>query len=353
MLPQAIDKENFMGFVVGLLTDNFVAGPMAKGDKFVFGQIEKYSDLRMDYTITLLPPKKYFFPQWDTLIRFRLDKGVTVEPVVNSQPQIILGAHPCDIYATWLLDHVFSDKHADPNYLDRRKRAVIIGLDCLKPCDEYQFCLDMGSLYPETGYDLFLTPIGDAYFVDIGTERGEALLKQSTHTRPATNTDFSKRLTALEGKKSAFRHRLPAEAKYLPDILADAYDSLFWEALARRCFSCGSCNIVCPTCYCFNVLDELQLNLTEGERKRHWDSCQLDSFAEVAGGENFRKERSSRLRHRFFRKGKYLREAFGKSGCVGCGRCDRSCVAKINSVETYSQIAGKQVASPAEMGAKR
>jgi formate hydrogenlyase subunit 6/NADH:ubiquinone oxidoreductase subunit I len=87
-------------------------------------------------------------------------------------------------------------------------------------------------------------------------------------------------------------------------------------------------------------MDELQLTLTEGERKRHWDSCQLDSFAEVAGGENFRKERSSRLRHRFFRKGKYLREAYGKSGCVGCGRCDRACVAKISSVETYTQIAG-------------
>jgi formate hydrogenlyase subunit 6/NADH:ubiquinone oxidoreductase subunit I len=68
----------------------------------------------------------------------------------------------------------------------------------------------------------------------------------------------------------------------------------------------------------------------------------LDTFAEVAGGENFRKERSSRLRHRFFRKAKYIYEAFGRKGCVGCGRCDRNCVAEINSVETYTQIAGSR-----------
>jgi len=342
MLPQVIEKKHFRGFVEGLIADSPVAGPVAKESKFIFKEIERYEDLRMDYPITLLPPKKFFFPQWDTLIRFKLDKGMgmKVESVLDVQPRMILGVHPCDIYATWLLDHVFSDKQSDTNYLDRRKRAVIIGLDCLKPCDEYQFCLDMGSLYVETGYDLFLTDLGDAYFVDIGTDRGEALLAEFSYGRPATNADFSRRQKTLEAKKMAFRPKLPVETKYLPEILADAYDSLIWEALGRRCFSCGSCNLVCPTCYCFNVMDELQLTLTEGERKRHWDSCQLDSFAEVAGGENFRKDRSSRLRHRFFRKGKYLRETYGKSGCVGCGRCDRNCVAKINSVETYTQIAG-------------
>ena len=340
MLPQVIEKKHFRGFVEGLIADSPVAGPVAKESKFVFGEIERYEDLRMDYPITLLPPKKYFFPQWDTLIRFKLDKGVKVEPVIEAEPRIILGVHPCDIYATWLLDHVFSDKQQDPNYLERRKRAVIIGLDCLKPCDEYQFCLDMGALYPETGYDLFLTDIGDAYFVDVGTERGESLLAERSEAHRATNTELTKHQKAIEAKKMAFHPKLPTESKYLPEILADAYDSLIWEAIARRCLSCGSCNLVCPTCHCFKMLDELQLTLTEGESKRHWDSCQLDSFAEVAGGENFRKDRSSRLRHRFFRKGKYLREAYGKSGCVGCGRCDRTCVAKISSVETYTQIAG-------------
>jgi formate hydrogenlyase subunit 6/NADH:ubiquinone oxidoreductase subunit I len=116
-----------------------------------------------------------------------------------------------------------------------------------------------------------------------------------------------------------------------------------WDAVGRKCFSCGSCNLVCPTCYCFNVKDEVAPDLAGGERKRTWDSCQLAEFATVAGGENFRKDRSARLRHRFFRKGKWIMERYGRLGCVGCGRCDRNCLVKINSVDIYTQLAGERV----------
>jgi len=34
----------------------------AKGAAFVFGTIEDPSELRLDYTSTILPPKKYFVP---------------------------------------------------------------------------------------------------------------------------------------------------------------------------------------------------------------------------------------------------------------------------------------------------
>jgi len=115
-----------------------------------------------------------------------------------------------------------------------------------------------------------------------------------------------------------------------------------WEAIARRCFACGSCNTTCPTCYCWDVYDDVAVDLTKGCRVRRYDSCQLDPFAEVAGGENFRKDRSSRLRHRMFRKGKYILDQTGRSGCVGCGRCERACVADISIKETFIQIAGSR-----------
>ena len=66
----------------------------------------------------------------------------------------------------------------------------------------------------------------------------------------------------------------------------------------------------------------------------------LAGFAEVSGGENFRREPSDRLRHRAFRKGKYIREALDRPGCVGCGRCDRACTSKISIVATYNQLKG-------------
>jgi len=343
MLPRVLRKDDFGKFAETLIGQRPVVGPAARENKFVFEELDSGDGLRMDYPIALLSPKKYFFPQFETLLRYKMGDAVELEPVVEAQPRVILGAHPCDVAATWLLDAVFSDREGDPHYLARRSRAIIVGLDCNKPCDEYQFCLDMGSLYNREGADLFLTDLGDRYFVEISTERGKALLDGATRdARPAASEDFAARQDIEEEKARGFRHKLPFDAKYLPEILDESYDSLIWEAIGRRCFSCGSCNLVCPTCYCFDVRDEVALSLKEGERGRRWDSCQLAEFAEVAGGENFREARSERLRHRFFRKGKYILEDYGRMGCVGCGRCDRTCVAKISSVETYNQIAGSR-----------
>jgi ferredoxin len=86
-------------------------------------------------------------------------------------------------------------------------------------------------------------------------------------------------------------------------------------------------------------MDKLSMDALSGARERTWDSCQLEEFAAVSGGENFREERSSRLRHRMFRKGKYIFERTGRSGCVGCGRCINHCVAKISILEAFQQIA--------------
>ena len=109
--------------------------------------------------------------------------------------------------------------------------------------------------------------------------------------------------------------------------------------MSKKCLSCGSCNLVCPTCYCFDVTDRLQLNLKDGKRFRRWDSCQLDSFAAVATGENFRTERKNRLKHRLNRKCLYETSDYGKPSCVGCGRCARACVAGIDIKEAINILA--------------
>ena len=343
MLPRVLSKKDFAPFVQALMGGTSVVGPVAKENKFVFAELDSVADLRMDYPITLLSPKKYVFPQVEALLRYKMGDTVQLEPVVEAPPRVMLGVHPCDIAAIWLLDTIFAGKQTDPNYAARRSQAVIIGLDCNKPCDEYQFCLDMGSLPHRQGADLFLTDLGDRYFVEVLTPRGKEVLDRATRAaQPAAGPDLAARQDVEEQKARAFHRKLPFDVKYLPEILDESYDSLIWEAIGRRCFSCGSCNLTCPTCYCFDVQDVVGLSLGEATRVRRWDSCQLVDFAEVAGGENFRKRRSDRLRHRFFRKGKYILEDYGRMGCVGCGRCDRVCVAKISSVETYNQIAGSR-----------
>ncbi len=85
-------------------------------------------------------------------------------------------------------------------------------------------------------------------------------------------------------------------------------------------------------------MDALALDGATGERFRTWDSCQLDEFAAVATGENFRETRAARQRHRFFRKGKYIPEMHGELGCVGCGRCARACLVKITPVGVWNAL---------------
>jgi ferredoxin len=222
--------------------------------------------------------------------------------------------------------------------MEKRKKAIIVGLDCNQPCDEHSFCKSMGSLAVEGGYDLFLTDIGDAYMVEYGSPTGMELLARYQGAREATDTDMSRFRAVQDAKWPKFTYKLEMGISDLPNLLAIGYDNPLWEELGEKCLACGACTLVCPTCYCFDVVDRLELSLKEGERLRVWDSCQLSSFATVAGGENFRKSRANRQRHRFFRKGKYLTEMFGKVGCVGCGRCVRSCLVHIDPVEVYNTL---------------
>jgi len=333
-----LDKEAISPLVGALMADYQVVGPQAKGPEFVFGPIADPAKLRLDYNTTILPPKKVLQPPQERLATFTMQVGAHVEPVIEAGPTVLLGVHTCDLHAIQLLDHAFSQEYPDAHYLERRRQTVIVGLECLEPCDEHSFCKSMGTLTADAGYDLHLTDLGPAYAVDVATEAGEQLLSRYGTAREAADADVRRLNEVLSAKWPHFTYRLDFDAAELPALLSAAYDHPLWDELGERCLACGSCTNVCPTCYCFNVFDEVNMALTEGERRRRWDSCQLDEFARVAGGESFREARSARQRHRFMRKGRYIYEKFGELGCVGCGRCIRTCVANISIVDGFNAI---------------
>jgi sulfhydrogenase subunit beta (sulfur reductase) len=349
MLPQVLKKSDLGAWIEALAKGRRVAVPVLKetsvndrtDEKFSWEYMVDPADVRMDYTVTVQGPKKFLWPSRQKVMAYSLAGDPKPQAVIDHEPQVLFGVHPCDITAIATLDAAFAKGVPDPHYLARRKDTAIVGLDCAAACDETSFCLDMGSLYPETGYDVMLTPQRDHYFVEVKTDLGQEIVK-SAKLSPATKQDMQARQAFTEEKRGNFHYQLPCEVKYLPEVLDASYDSLVWEAIARRCFSCGSCNTVCPTCYCWDIFDDVAMDLTKGCRVRRYDSCQLDPFATVAGGEDFRKDRSSRLRHRMFRKGKYILEQTGRSGCVGCGRCERACIGSISIKETFIQIAGSR-----------
>jgi sulfhydrogenase subunit beta (sulfur reductase) len=335
-----LDKGALAPLVSALMADYQIIGPQAKGPKFAFGPITDPAQLRLDYNTTILPPKKVLQPPQERLAAFTMEGEPHVEPVIEAGPQVLLGVHTCDLHAIRVLDEVFSQDYADAHYLERRRRTTIVSLECLEPCDEHSFCKSMGTLTADEGYDLHLTDLGLAYAVDVATEGGEALLSRYGTASEATDADVRRLNEVLSAKWPRFTYRLDFDAAELPALLSTAYNHSLWGELGERCLACGSCTNVCPTCYCFNVFDEVDMALSEGERLRRWDSCQLDEFARVAGGENFREARSARQRHRFMRKGKYIYEKVDALGCVGCGRCIRTCVANISIVDGFNTIHG-------------
>ncbi len=335
-----IDKEEMAPFVTRLMEEYRVVGPVAKGAKFVFAEIEDPADLRLDYDTTILPPKKFLQPPEERLMTFTRTGKPLVEAVIDAPPTVILGVHTCDLAGLRVLDAAFSQGYPDAHYLKRRENSLLIGLECLGPCDEHSFCKSMGTMTAGNGYDLHLTDLGDAYAVDVGTEAGLALLQKYDGARRATEADMQQLNKVLGAKWSRFPYKLNFDVGELDSLMRRSWDSPVWDKLAEICLACGTCTLVCPTCFCFNVYDEVELDLSRGERKRRWDSCQLDEFARVAGGENFREHQSARLRHRFMRKGRYLLEKYGELGCTGCGRCARSCLVHISPVNVFNDLHG-------------
>ena len=315
-------------------------GPRRKESQFVFGEIERADQLALDYPTTILPPSRVFFPHEETLLQFHTEDVAATVPVIGSEPTILIGVHPCDIQGINILDEVFSDAPQDANYLARRAQTRIIALECTRTCSPYSLCFDKGSYRAEWGYDLLFVDLDDRYFIFTRTGGGEAILADLECLRPATPADREALGRTREMQSASFKPRINGPLSRLPGALKDAYDDLLWEAIGRRCLSCETCTMVCPTCYCFDVRDEVAFDLSNGHRCRLWDSCQSVKFAEVAGGENFRPRAAQRQRHRLFKKEVYQYEKYGRSACVGCGRCSAQCIASIHLTEMYNQVLG-------------
>jgi ferredoxin len=314
-----------------------VVGPQPRHGQYVFAEITDPSDLALDYPTSVLPPKQYLLPPREVLFNFK-NKGMTTEAHFDPTPTVILGVHTCDMHAIRLLDHVHQNGYADQHYQTHRDNTFLVSIECLAPCSQHSFCKSMGTLTITENFDIHLTDLGDDYAVDVGSEKGEALIDGFESIWETTEEDYERLNRVLTEKWARFPYRLDFDVTELPDILNLSQKSSYWNELGERCLACGMCTKVCPTCYCFNVSDEVDLTLENGQRIRSWDSCQVEEFALVAGGHNFRSKRALRQRHRFLRKGKYQYEAFGMVGCVGCGRCALACLVHITPIETFNAL---------------
>ncbi len=321
--------SNLIAFIGHLQHQGDVFAPHHHGEvSYRFDHVIKPENVVLDYSRTLQSIKKYFLPPRETLLTFSLLDGSYDKIETETSHRIFLGVHSYDMQALLRLDYNFTQGHPESNYLKRRENCSFIGVS-FEP-DELHFSRSVGITVEEfDGFDLFLDRHPDGYTVFILTEQGQTLLE---------GFEFLEDALDIPPTNREFHNKIKYNYNRLPEVFDQAWDSPVWEEVAKKCVGCGTCNLVCPTCYCFNVEDDVELTLTNGVRERTWDGCMLNQFAEVADGENFRAELSARQRHRVYRKFKYITDRTGMPWCVGCGRCTAYCTANISIVEIVNQL---------------
>lgn len=332
-----LTEQQVAEWVERLISASTVYGVQQRHERFVFAPLKRAGDLRLDYDVTILPPKKFFLPTKEEILAFQSpEKYRSLWP---QEPFVLLGVHPYDFVAIRQLDQLFARDNCDEHYLTRRRLATIVVSD-VQRVSENVFAGCVNTAVVNEGFDGLLTLIGDAYLLELCGEKGESLGAALPVRQPATAADLAERHKVWEENQQRLRrHQLKVPLEKIGQLLQESYEHPVWEEKAGLCYSCGSCNLVCPTCYCFDVRDETDWSLQSGVRYRTWDGCLLQDFAVVAGGHNFRASRAARYRHRYYRKGLYVPEVIGELACVGCGRCVTACTAKIaNPVEIYNRL---------------
>ena len=239
--------------------------------------------------------------------------------------RVFFGVRLCDLNAIKHQDMVFIDEADDPYYKALRQNSYLLGYHCQEACSDYCFC---GSVGLVDFFDLMFYDKGSYFLVEVGSEKGDEIIKKFKNF-------FKKSGQVLTEEDKIIRG---TDRLHKKDI-SGLYHNPKWSRAVNRCLSCSACTTVCPTCYCFEIYDEVSTkNLKKGERKRQWSSCQLQEFTRVAGDYVFRKEREARFKHRIYHQLQYFKERYGVNLCVGCGRCIEGCPTKIDFVKIINEM---------------
>jgi ferredoxin len=184
------------------------------------------------------------------------------------------------------------------------------------------------------GFDLCLTELDDVFLLTIGSELARELLADIPFEL-ASAFLLSNAERGIEHASQEMGRTL--DTGDLPEVILDNLDNPYWQEIAKRCLSCTNCTQVCPTCFCWDALDQMNLSGTETRRERVWDSCFNPGYSYQAGG-NTRPTISSRYRQWLSHKMGTWKQQYGTFGCVGCGRCITWCPAEIDLTREISAL---------------
>ena len=310
-----------------------VLAPASKGDSLVFREIMSAEEILLSNDNAKKSAKEVFLPQRERLFAYRGQESR--EPGFPDREKVLFGVRPCDARSFSLLDRVFTGGDVkDPYYLSKRENATVIAIGCNRPMGTC-FCTDTGGdPFSLQGADLFLIDMGEAFFVRPVTQRGEEFLQGRAGLEKAEQYEIQQRDEVMEEARRSIRSSL--NIAQIKKALDRDFDNPLWETIHEKCLGCGVCTFLCPTCHCFDILDEG--GSEQGERIRIWDSCMFPLFTLHASGANPRPGGKERMRQRVMHKFSYFLDNHEQPSCTGCGRCIRFCPVNLDIREVLGAI---------------
>ncbi|RMD69374.1 MAG: sulfite reductase subunit A [Gammaproteobacteria bacterium] len=258
------------------------------------------------------------------------------EVVPEAEPLAVIGVRACDLAALNIQDkHFLHSAFPDP-YYRKRRGLFLVAVHCTHPA-ETCFCASTGDGPKATfGYDLALSELEDGFLVEARSAKGQRIFDRLPLEEATPGQ--------VEAAEAVIREAAQRQVRSLPsrnlkETLFARLDHPRWEEVGNRCLACGNCTSVCPTCFCHAEVEVPALGGEETTHVREWDSCFTAGHSYIHG---LVLRDSTRLRYRQWLTHKLgsWHDQYGRSGCVGCGRCITWCPVGIDITEEVSAIHG-------------
>jgi ferredoxin len=342
MLEKSFGKEEWTEALKGLRRAYRIFAPFKDGDFHSFKELDGTRAPDFNCGNTRLSAKALLYPQSERMFEYTLDDReadahIYKESPKDFSPQAIVGIRPCDAQAFRLVRRNFDNaEYRDPWWVKRYESTTLVGLGCNDPCPTC-FCTSVGGgPFSEEDLDALAYDLGDRFVLRALTEKGEALLGKAEGGAPAGEEE--KKKIEQMNRSSLEKISSHIETDQLKrKVVNELFDAPFWEEVAFACLNCGTCTFLCPTCWCFDIQDEVFGK--EGDRLRTWDSCMFPLFTLHGSGHNPRDKKVQRVRQRFMHKLKYYVDKYDDGvQCSGCGRCVRYCPVNIDIREVAEKM---------------